>query len=417
MAALDLPSPNYLLPPADPDVANAQAQSRQLVAQQAATQRNQVELQRQQMDAQQQQRTALGQTMASDVSQWTQNPIYQKAWQDQPAEFKQHILNAYQPIANEAPQVTNAAARAATGNPDIGVPPVPSGSPMTETIAPDGKVHRSFQTTAGADQLPSGELPADQENIAKAIAARQFNLTALPRQPQQRMQILSRVTQLDPNFDEKLYPVQQAVEKSFTSGPDANNKTSANTLMGHIAELYDAGKQLNNGGVPVWNKLTNAYEQHIAGNPAQTRFLSASNAVADEMAKLFKGTGAASDSSIKDWKATISSDMSPEQLKSAVATGLNLMQSRLDALGDKYESAMGKPLDRPILNPRSQAIIRNLQREGLPVGDSSQPQELSPTAPASAPAQPPAINSQAEYDKLPSGTRYTDSHGKTATKK
>lgn len=383
MAALDLPPIPLGLPPADPNVAEAQAQARHLAAQQGAAQQQQQQIQRTGLENQAAQHQILGQTAAADAARWANSPAYAgKDFQHLPTEARQHFVDAYGPIANQIPGVVNSAQRSVTGNPDIGIPAAPAGSIESRTVGPDGQMHRSYQvdnanpaTAAGSDD-PIGSLPKGESDLAKAIASYQLPYAALSRMPPlQRARILGAVTQADPNFDANQYPTRQATMKSFAAGPDAANAASANTVMGHLNELYDAGKQLNNGGVPAWNSVTNSFEKNIAGNPAQTRFASASNAVADEMAKLFKGTGAATDATIKDWKSTISPNMSPEQLKASIATALSLMQSRLSALGEKYQNTMGKPLDRPILSPKSQAIIRNLQREGLAIpNDAEQPQ-------------------------------------------
>lgn len=407
MAATDLISPYADAPATDPVEAEYQARQRRLNAEQTAAQHAQQQLQQSAQATQQAalttqeaQRQAHAQTLKADATQWSATPGYEnKSFVDQPPETKAHYFNAYSDIADQVPGAFNAAQRAVTGNQNIGVTQPPAGAVVSESVGPDGAVHRNFQvdTTAqappGADTAadPFAALPKGESDLARAIAAYQLPFTALSRMPPiQRARILGTVTQSDPNFDANQYQTRQSVMKSFAAGPDAANVASANTLIGHIDEMLKAGKELKNGSFTPWNSVANAVSG-ATGNPAPTRFMSTSTAVADELAKLFKGTGAASDSSIKDWKATLSPKMSPEQIQASAEEAMKLMASRLDALKEKYQTGMGKPLDRPLISNKSAAVLR---RNNLAIPDApEQPTtETAPAAPTISPEDQAAIN-------------------------
>ncbi len=335
--------------------------------QQSGFQRTQAETQQEQLRNQQQQDLN---KFSGDMGNYLTAPDSRgKAFHELPTSSQQGILRSYPTITQHIPEYWNAAQRAATGNQDIGVPKVPEGTIESRTVSPEGHITRSYQadTTPTGNAGPTGEaegesalqgLPNLEQQTARQIASYQFPYNALQRMPPlQRMRILNAVSQYDPDFDANQYQARQGVLKSFASGPDAANIASANTVIGHISEMLKAGQALNNRSFTPWNAVANTVES-ATGNPAQTRFLSASTAVADELAKLFKGTGAATDQTIKDWKATLSPNMSPEQLKASAEEAMSLMASRLDALREKYSSGMGKAPNRPFIGPKAAAVLR-----------------------------------------------------------
>jgi hypothetical protein len=105
-------------------------------------------------------RKNLAGTMAGDVTAWMNDPRYQTGYAQEPQEFKQHMIDAYGPVSADVPQVTNEAARAATGNPMLGVD--------------TSKVPANSQYRINAQGQPEivGENPrAPQELVSKAIDA------------------------------------------------------------------------------------------------------------------------------------------------------------------------------------------------------------------------------------------------------
>lgn len=400
MAALDLPPIPLGLPPADPSVAEAQAQQRRLTAQQTEQQQAQAQLQRTGLENQAAGNAQLAKTAAADAAQWGVNGYAGAdnkgaAFGAQPPEFRQHMADAYAPIADQIPGIVNQTQRNITGNPDVGIPTAPAGAIEQRTVDPTGRVHRSYQfdtaTPVNGDASdPLSGLPPQEAQMAKQLAGYQLSPNVLSRlQGQQKLRILNAAAAVNPDFDEKQYPIRQSALKSFTSGPDAANIASANTVVGHINDFLKAGEDLHNRGgiLTPWNIVSNAYEG-ATGNPAQTTFASKSTAIADEMAKLFKGTGAATDSSIRDWKATLSPNMSPEQIRASAQSAMELMASRLSALQEKYRNGLGKDPERPFLSPRSQAILRT---NGLTIPTGQEEAQTQPATPQLTPQDQAAI--------------------------
>lgn len=170
--------------------------------------------------------------------------------------------------------------------------------------------------------------------------------------------VLSYATLYDPTFDATQYTVRLKLRQDFASGKSAQNVRSLNTAIGHLDTLKKTGEKLNNSPVQLWNKIAN-YGITATGDPRVTNFMNAANAVTSEMANVFKGMGA-TDQEIKAWRENLNAAMSPDQITGSINTLLTLMNSRLEALKNQYETGMGKPLDFRLLSSTSRKILAGL---------------------------------------------------------
>jgi hypothetical protein len=138
------------------------------------------------------------------------------------------------------------------------------------------------------------------------------------------------------------FQTDKALTRAFTSGAPAANITAFNTASGHLKMLQQAGDALRNGDVQLFNRIANSYAT-ATGEPAPTNFNTVKAAVAGELAKTFKGSGA-TDQEIGQINSTINTAESPEQIQGAIGYYTNLMDSKLDSLKGQYESGKeGKP--------------------------------------------------------------------------
>lgn len=454
----------------------AELQRQQLEAQrgQQALQLGQLENERAQRAARLENQAQAVQTAGSDIAQWAHDPAYRgQSWNDVSTahpEVYAHAVQAYPDIIHQIPGLWNEAQRTETGNPELGYPQPPTGTPKNVSIGLHGTTE-NYMTEQGQvngqspPPLPSIEFPSTQQNTAadesnpylaqyrqaaedasasnpinqlpdtEKIPAQMIASYRMPVQQFQRMQskypgqymrILEAVQAINPNFDEKQYQGRQKTLSSFASGQDANNRTSMNTAIGHLGALMESADALSNKGNQLWNLAGNKI-QEVSGNPAQTKFLTERDALASEMAKVFKGTGAATNQEIEEWRKNLSPNLSPEQMKANATAMIDLMGSRLDALKDKYENGMGEPMRTPILSPKSMAILR---KNGLPVpgqepqaGQPQPPQAQGQPAPLTQGAAafgqgqpPPNIQTKDQYDALPSGSSFIGFDGKRYNK-
>jgi len=194
---------------------------------------------------------------------------------------------------------------------------------------------------------------------------RAFPIGAALRNPRVQLAI-DVASQADPTLDEANAKTRVATRKDFTSGVSARNITGLNTAIGHLKSLQSYAKAMNNFSSPDLNRLVNGFEENRLGDPRYNNFRTTVQAFATELAKVFKGTGAPSLSEIDDWKKSADTAMSPEQLKGFVDTAAELLQSRIDAVGDAYTRGMGKSADpMTFLNPKARQAFEVI-RAGQP---------------------------------------------------
>jgi hypothetical protein len=211
-------------------------------------------------------------------------------------------------------------------------------------------------------------LPPATAGLVRKIANYEMDLNAVSsirggkHGDSERMQLARIVAQYDPSFDGTQFPVRQASRKDFTSGKGAANIRSLNTAISHLDELDKAAKSLSNSSIPGWNAVANTVQRRGLGDPRVTNFENAANAVAGELATLFKGTGG-TDQEIKHWRANLDPNMSPDQFKGSVATLLSLVGGRLSALEGQYGSAMNKPKGFTVLGPHAKAVLEKFGQE------------------------------------------------------
>lgn len=144
--------------------------------------------------------------------------------------------------------------------------------------------------------------------------------------------------QYDPNFDESVFKSRQATRTDFSTGKAAQNVSALQTVMGHINDLTKKIDKLPQHNFQTLNEVENWLSTKF-GSSSVTEFNIARDAVANEMAKIFRSTGM-SETDIKEWKNTLSSAFSREQFKGAVDTAINLLESRQQALADQFNRGM-----------------------------------------------------------------------------
>jgi hypothetical protein len=175
--------------------------------------------------------------------------------------------------------------------------------------------------------------------------------------------LLQRAALYDPTFDVTQYPSRQKLRNDFTSGAGAKNIRSLNTAVGHLDTLNEAAKALHNVSIP-WANWGKNILLTAKGDPRVTKFTTAATAVENELASLFKGTGA-TDQEIKQWREALNASESPAQLTGAIQSAIELMHSRQNALQQQWETGMGKPADFEIVSPQSRKVLERLAGGGM----------------------------------------------------
>ncbi len=180
-------------------------------------------------------------------------------------------------------------------------------------------------------------VPQDEQPLVKALAdgAVKWPTGFAQKDPK----VMGRVTdalRYDPSATDQRY----GLRNSFTSGKDAANVTSLNTVIGHLGTLDTAADQLDNSAFKGYNSFGNWLSRQ-AGDPQTAPFRTARRAVSSELSTALKG-GVASEAEVKGWQDEIDASDSPKTLHSTIATVGSLIGSRIKQQEQKYSDGMGQ---------------------------------------------------------------------------
>ena len=384
---------------------------------------------------QQQQQAQLGGTMAADAAAWAKDPQYQQPWSvasvQHPELSQQFGIDMYGQHSANAPQVWNQAVTnqtgVVTGQPaapispqtklamaKAGLPPLPG---ETEDAAMARMAGGDTDTgTAGAGLPPqvraklaatNGNLsPEDYQNIVDMTVKDQLPPPTMRGgyPPAMKAKLMAMIAEQYPDYDAQGYPTRQKARTDFATGPQGNNITSANTLLGHLDQLQDAANGLQNRSFTPWNAVANATEA-ATGDPRIAKFEAARDIAATEMAKFFSGgTASPSIQEINEFRQRLSPNMSPDQTKAVIHEFVGKMGSRMQALQSQYEQTVKGPRTEPFIKQPGQAILQKFGFDPASLEGVTDGNQL-PT-PSQPQATPPTLASKDQFDALPSGATY-----------
>lgn len=234
-------------------------------------------------------------------------------------------------------------------------------------IDPSGKQHWSKeQIDDPADDLSDKVGAAALEGIPPGEASIIKNMAeykaAPPSGTAQRtpywQKVMQRVYQYDPTYDASMYPTRMATRRDYYAGQSSRAIKSLNTVTQHLGSLHDVAQKLGNTDFTPYNGIKN-YLATKTGSPEVAEFETTANAAAGELAFAIKG-GAPTVDEIKHWREVIDSSSSPQQLDGVIRQAIDLMAGRINAMHDRYQTNMGKPLDFKILDNKSRETLERL---------------------------------------------------------
>lgn len=260
-------------------------------------------------------------------------------------------------------------------------PKLPVGKRWTDNTHSEMEDIPSRKTSTASTAGLSGQeyldaLPEDERGLIKSIADGKIDPKTLSTKGGHREDVLKKVAQYRPDYNQAKYAVYSAVQKDFTSGKAANNVTAINTAIGHMGTLEELGAALDNGRSQDVNRITNAIANRF-GDPKMNNFGIAASAVGSEMMRVFRQVGA-SEKEQKDWESKFSNIQSPAQIKDALKTGSKLLESRIEAVDDQWKRGMDSKDGYPqLLSPKSQSVLNKL---GVKIDHTDKPKESKGSA-------------------------------------
>lgn len=210
--------------------------------------------------------------------------------------------------------------------------------------------------TAKAEDLPEHEriaqskldqmikskslTPENVDSVATAIA--KYNLPPLSPmaiRTAQGMAVMSKVIEDNPDYDAKKFKAMQGTLDKYTYGKGSEVITSFKTANAHLDALSEVIDKLNNADEKSINRLGNAFAKEFGLSTAPGDFDAMKQAIAQEIEKTFSGSaGALADR--QKLEKSLDAAKSPENLKSVVNDYKRLLQGKIGAAKDSYESGM-----------------------------------------------------------------------------
>lgn len=210
----------------------------------------------------------------------------------------------------------------------------------------------------GDDYLAT--LNPGMANVVKAIGTYQANPAQVASlRSGNREAMFQRVLQAYPDFKGTEYPARQKLVNDFTSGPESQKIVQLNQAIAHSGTLLRLGEDMQNGDSRDLNALINNIANRT-GNPAINNYDLASQAVAEELMRVFRQVSA-SEREAADFERKLKSNLAPGQIRGALQTGVELLNGRIQALNNKWNSGMSTTGGYPnILSPEAQQVITRL---------------------------------------------------------
>jgi len=169
-------------------------------------------------------------------------------------------------------------------------------------------------------------------------------------------------------------PVLKQTLKEFSStkpNTAGGNLLAFNTAMAHLGLLNDAIDALGNGNMKLFNSLGQKYKEQT-GSTVGATFDTVKQAVSGELAKV---TGSLSQGEQEAIKGPLDKSNSPQALKAAVRSAVQIMDGKIGALHQRYVNILHEEPDEPLIDPEAQKVRDRL----LGGGGGGQIQVQDPT--------------------------------------
>lgn len=308
-------------------------------------------------------------------------------------------------LGGEAPgqaQPARAALPAPVGGPQPGDPPgTLYGAPKPMQWTSDGKGNL---INANGDRKidPTAAASAEADpNLVKAIIDGRAPMPTANRaatDPKWQAAMAEAMAQ-DPTLDGANYGTRVKTRADFAVGAAAKTKTALNTALGHAGDLDSQVDHLHNTGIQPFNEFANAVGTRVSDQRRAdiNTFNLTKEALMHEGMKVFSGS-AGSMAEFMQLASTLDANDGPKSQHAVVKKLVNLLASKMDALGEQYKTGMGKELDQSqIMSPHAAQVFNKISG-------------LATTAAPEANAIPTL--SPQDAAKLPKGSKFRTTDGR-----
>jgi hypothetical protein len=269
------------------------------------------------------------------------------------------------------------------------------------------KAQSTFDGLQGKDLMSAVQKsnPAMASQVTAIIEGRAPYPTGSRLNPVQQ-QIKELVTQIDPTFEAGNSGARIKVRNEFEAGGPSSPAaaiTAGNTAIQHLGHLSDEAEKLGNydSGIPgnnAANSVKNWLSTSSGGGIAANNFDSIRNKYIEEATKFYRGTGG-NEADLQRDIASLNSAQSPSQLRDVIKTQSDLMQSKVNALQERWKHGMGPMVGEfPIIHPESKAAVDRINQRQAGKSASSD-DATAPKVPEASAAAPDRSAIEAEMRK------------------
>lgn len=273
-----------------------------------------------------------------------------------------------------------------------------------------GKDRRVLKATSFGDVSQAGQayfdsMPPDKQALVKGLLDYSIDPKSFSQRGANREQAIAAAKLVDPSFNTMKYGIRYSVVQDFTKGKTADNIVAIDQAINHMGTLGQLAETLKNGDVQSVNNIVNAVSKQF-GDPRITNLELASQAVGEELMRVFRQVGA-SEREAQAWEEKFKASKSPEQMIGAIQTGTKLLSGRINAVNNRWNNGMDVKTGYP--NILSDEAKQTMEKYGVSVGNSSEPSQNSSRF--NSPEKAKKISGDDEFNKLEKGDYYIGPDG------
>jgi LysM repeat protein len=171
--------------------------------------------------------------------------------------------------------------------------------------------------------------------------------------------LTAEAQKIDPTFSVNTNKVRYNFLQNWNNPNGASSKVrnSINTALGHLADFKQNADALDPGTLRSLNSVSNVLTT-ATGNPQVLQLRTDINALATEIATIYKGGTQPSEKEISAWENTIAADFSKSQFTGVSNEISKLLTSKITSTRYQYQSTMGQPYPQSIIDPdKRQALL------------------------------------------------------------
>jgi hypothetical protein len=197
---------------------------------------------------------------------------------------------------------------------------------------------------------------------AKAVGDYKLNIASLSQRNGLRERIAAAARRYNPDYDQTQFAGKNRAITNFAGGVEGRTVRSLNVAIDHLGTMDEAAKALQNGDIPILNRMVNKYREQT-GNPVTTNFDSIKQVVSAEIAKSVVG-GQTALHDREDMARRASNAQSPAQLSGIVTEFKKLMAGQMKGLRKQYETSTGLKNFDDYLLPETKKQLEAVQHHG-----------------------------------------------------